>query len=57
MKMIELLATTFIRVFGITEPRPAQLRAASWFIVVLLVAVLVLVASVGFVLHNFLSHQ
>jgi hypothetical protein len=56
MKFIEFLATAFIRVFGITEPKPAQLRAASWFIVGLLVLVLIVVAVAGVTLHSLLYH-
>jgi len=54
MNPLEFLATAFIRVFGITEPKPAQLRAASWFIVGLLCLVVVVVAAVGLAIHRVL---
>ena len=54
MKFLEFLANAFIRTFGITEPKPAQLRAVSWFIAGLLVAVLLFVAVAGLTLHRLL---
>ncbi len=56
MKFIDWIANTFINTFGITQPKPGQLRTASWFIVGLLVAVVVLVTAVGLTLHGVLSH-
>jgi len=55
MRMLEVFATAFIRVFGITEPKPAQLRAASWFILAMLIGVVMLVTTVGLTLHHVLS--
>lgn len=54
MKFFEFLATAFVRVFGITEPSPSQLRTATWFIVGLLAAVLVLLTVAGLVLDHVL---
>jgi len=56
MKFIDFLANAFIRAFGITQPKPGQTRVASWFIVGLLVAVVILVTVVGFTLHRVLSY-
>jgi hypothetical protein len=47
MKLLEALATVFIRTFGITEPTPAMQRRAAWFILGLMLAALLVVCAVG----------
>ena len=55
MKFLDLLALTFFRVFGITQPSPGQTRRASWFILGLLVAVLILLGIVSLTLHRIIG--
>lgn len=52
MRLLETLADIFINTFGITQPTPEARRRASWFILAMMILVLVVVASVGFVLYR-----
>jgi hypothetical protein len=56
MRFLESLAGIFINVFGITQPTDATRRKAAWFILVLLLVALLVVAAVGFVLYRLLGH-
>lgn len=56
MRLLDAFAMAFINTFGITQPTEAQRRQASWFIAVLLVLTLSVVAVIGVafyrVMHN-----
>jgi hypothetical protein len=52
MGFLEFLARAFINTFGITEPKPSQLRTAAWFIAGLMALVLVLVVAAGLILRH-----
>ncbi|HEY5328862.1 MAG TPA: hypothetical protein VIJ79_03175 [Acidobacteriaceae bacterium] len=56
MRLLEALASIFINVFGITQPTPEMRRKAAWFILVLLMLTLLLVAAVGIVLYQVIRH-
>lgn len=48
MKILEALASAFINTFGITQPTERTRRRAAWFILALLIAMVTVVALVGF---------
>jgi hypothetical protein len=56
MKLLEGLASLFINTFGITQPTDETRRKTAWFILVLLIGTLILVAAVGTVLYSLLRH-
>ena len=52
MRLLEALASLFINTFGITQPTDATRRRAAWFILGLLILMLAVVATVGYVLYR-----
>jgi hypothetical protein len=54
MRLLESIASAFIRTFGITEPDDQTRRRASWFILALLVLCLVVVALAGSLFYHVL---
>ena len=57
MKFIQFIANAFINTMGITQPSPQAANRAAWFIVIMLAAVLVAVATVAIVAVHFASHH
>jgi hypothetical protein len=58
MKFIQFIANAFINTMGITQPSPQAANRAAWFIVILLSAVLVAVATIAIVaIHVASSHH
>lgn len=56
MKLLLLLSNAFINTFGITQPTPENARRMAIFIGVLLFAVILGVALVGFGIHRAFSN-
>jgi len=55
MHLLDALALTFFRCFGITQPTPQATRRAVWFLLLLLAGIVCsLIAVLGFVLTHFL---
>ena len=52
MKFLLFLSSAFINTFGITQPTPENARRMAIFIGVLLFGMIVVVALVGFGIHN-----
>ncbi len=57
MKFLLLIANAFINTMGITQPSPEAANRAAKFIVIMLIAVLVTVASVAIVAIHWASHH
>ena len=57
MKFIQFIANAFINTMGITQPSPQAANRAAWFIVILLSAVIVAVASIAIVAIHWASHH
>jgi flagellar basal body-associated protein FliL len=51
MRLLEAFAAAFINTFGITQPTEATKRRAAWFILVMLVVTVCLVAIVGYLFY------
>lgn len=57
MKPLQFIANLFINTMGITQPTPKTADRAAWFIVAMLIAVLIAVATVAFIgLHLAARH-
>jgi hypothetical protein len=56
MRLLEAFATAFINTFGITQPTEAQRRRAAWFIFLMTLLTIGVVASIGYALYTAL-HQ
>jgi len=54
MRVLEALASAFIRTFGITQPSDKMLRQASWFILGMLSLVAVGLVAAAFLLMRLL---
>lgn len=54
MKLLDALASLFINTFGITQPTDQTRRRASWFIFLLLVLALSVVATVGALIYHWM---
>jgi len=54
MKLLDALASLFINTFGITKPTDQTRRRASWFIFLLLVLALCVVATVGTLIYRWM---
>jgi len=52
MQALDSMATTFFRVFGITQPTEKARRQASWFLLLVLVAVAVGLIGAGWLLYH-----
>ena len=48
MNLLLFISNAFINTMGITQPSPQTAKRAAWFIVALLFAVVILIASVAF---------
>jgi len=57
MKFIQFIANAFINTMGITQPSPQAANRAAWFIVILLSAVIVAVASIAIAAIHWASHH
>jgi ABC-type amino acid transport system permease subunit len=57
MKFIQFIANAFINTMGITQPSPQAANRAAWFIVILLSAVIVAVATIAVVAVHWASHH
>jgi hypothetical protein len=57
MKFIQFIANAFINTMGITQPSPQAANRAAWFIVILLSAVLVAVATIAIIAIHVVSHH
>jgi ABC-type amino acid transport system permease subunit len=57
MKFIQFIANAFINTMGITQPSPQAANRAAWFIVILLSAVIVAVATIAVVAIHWASHH
>ena len=57
MKFIQFIANAFINTMGITQPSPQAANRAAWFIVIMLSAVIVAVATVAIVAIHVTSHH
>jgi hypothetical protein len=57
MKFIQFIANAFINTMGITQPSPQAANRAAWFIVILLSAVIVAVATIAIVAIHVASHH
>ena len=57
MKFIQFIANAFINTMGITQPSPQAANRAAWFIVILLSAVIVAVATVAIVAIHVTAHH
>ena len=51
MRFLEMLATAFINTFGITQPSDTMRRRAAWFIFLITVVTLAVVAAVGYAFY------
>ncbi len=47
MKLMQLIANAFINTMGITKPTPLTEKRATWFIVAMLAAVVLAVATIA----------
>ena len=52
MRLLEAFAAAFINTFGITQPTDAQRRRAAWFIAVLMVLTIAIVAVIGYAFYT-----
>jgi hypothetical protein len=57
MKFIQFIANAFINTMGITQPSPQAASRAAWFIVILLSAVIIAVATIALVAIHIASHH
>jgi ABC-type amino acid transport system permease subunit len=57
MGLLQFISNAFINTMGITKPSPRTERRAAWFIVTLLVAVLVGVATVAYLALHFATRH
>lgn len=49
--LLEAFAAAFINTFGITQPTDAQRRRAAWFILLMMVATIGVVAVIGYAFY------
>ena len=54
MRLLEALASVFINTFGITQPTDKTRRHAAWFILILLVIALCVVATAGAIIYRWM---
>jgi hypothetical protein len=57
MNLLLFISNAFINTMGITQPSPQTAKRAAWFIVALLFAVVILIASVAFLALHWASHH
>jgi hypothetical protein len=57
MKFIRLISNAFINTMGITQPSPQAANRASWFIFIMLCAVIAVVAAIAVVAIHLASHH
>ena len=51
MRFLHFLAAAFINTFGITQPSEATRRRASWFIFIITLLTIAVVAAIGYVFY------
>lgn len=51
MGLLEAFAAAFINTFGITQPTDKQRRRAAWFILLMMLVTLAVVAVVGYAFY------
>ncbi len=56
MKFIQFIANAFINTMGITQPSPQAANRATWFIVIMLTAVLAAIVTIAVVAIHWASH-
>jgi len=56
MQLIESLASTFFRVFGITQPSEQMRRRAAWFLLGMLTLMAVAVSAGGVLLYHLMRN-
>jgi hypothetical protein len=57
MNLLLLISNAFINTMGITQPSPEGQKRAAWFIVALLSAVVIAIASIAFMAIHWASHH
>jgi hypothetical protein len=57
MNLLLLISNAFINTMGITQPSPQAAKRAAWFILALLSAVVVLIASIAFLAIHWASNH
>jgi ABC-type amino acid transport system permease subunit len=57
MNLLLLISNAFINTMGITQPSPESQKRAAWFIVALLSAVVIAIASIAFMAIHWASHH
>jgi ABC-type amino acid transport system permease subunit len=57
MNLLLFISNAFINTMGITQPSPQAAKRAAWFIVTLLFAVVILIASAAFLVLHWASHH
>jgi ABC-type amino acid transport system permease subunit len=57
MNLLLLISNAFINTMGITQPSPESQKRAAWFIVALLSAVVIVIASIAFMAIHWASHH
>ncbi len=56
MRFLEMLAAAFINTFGITQPSVAMRRRATWFIFLIVMVTLAVVAAIGYAFYAAMHH-
>ena len=51
-----MLAAAFINTFGITQPSEAMRRRATWFIFLIVMVTLAVVAAIGYAFYAAMHH-
>jgi ABC-type amino acid transport system permease subunit len=57
MNLLLLISNAFINTMGITQPSPQAAKRAAWFIVALLLALVVVLASIAFLSIHWVSRH
>jgi hypothetical protein len=57
MSLLRYISNAFINTMGITKPSPQAEKRASWFIVIMLAAVIAAVASIAAIAIHLASHS
>lgn len=57
MRPLLFLSNAFINTFGITQPAPRDERRTAWFIAIMLLLVLAVVATVAIVILRMAFHH
>jgi flagellar basal body-associated protein FliL len=57
VSLLRYISNAFINTMGITKPSPQAEKRASWFIVIMLAAVIAAVASIAAIAIHLTSHS